>query len=898
MMKRRVSRRVRGATTVSAVIVALLAGFVRGGPPPVQARADEPLQVLGELPGQPTDKAFTRAEMLAIDPPRRRLYMHYVDTNNANHLSEYDLTPQLPRVVRTALIPDFPSTSSRFLTALDSKRQLMYFVNAYSNPNPGTEIQIFDERSFKMGSKPWSLVTALPGYVATDIVYAPQDDRVYLVGREMVHGLAAAFFDLGFTPVAPPTIVVALDPATRSVVWTKFVRECVQPMSFFGIGGFVGRSTLRDALYFFCQSGSAPTGAVLYPGETGLIRLSIAPKATSTTEALNFPVEFFPISGSYTTNGGTAVAGMDHLSDRVFVQSLSSATPGAWVFDGNISAWVGLIAAPDEADSYLGIDESNGHYFMADSINASPKHLRYLLVSNARMTPPPQGDVYPIAADSDIAVDPLSHRLFVGVIVPGAIHDRIYVVKDNTPNPEQDQPVDYDDLTTDVAEGPSTISSYSAGVDGFGARAFLVGGVGGAESFAPTLQSAPPDVLTTIREVEPQALKDQGVPTPAIQRGDRGFYLARVGAVDLRNSGAAASSQALAPDSATDSEYGTYLKFLESTPAGAAASTLAWPYQPAACLDGGGSPSSPEKSGAKSKCDLEGNTSSAHTSMSALSMGPLTVALASFDTEATRDAKLGAVTTTKAVAKGIELSVPGLGTLSIGRVSAVAHTLAHGRPGSARVTYERFIQDVVVTDASGKETFSCAATCNPEDVAKAINTNLGAKVRMEIPPEDKRATERGAFAGVRKTFRDYVAGQAQNNDSSQALPAIELTINNDSAEKSRLHVQLAAIEASSIYDISLLSDFSGGDGGGGLPNITPPIDNIAPPPVVDNNGFNNNPQPGIVAPRSRNFLRGALLLARSPKDTAIVLLIFALIAGSVMAAYRRHSLVRHLEEEV
>ena len=894
MKRNRITRRARGAATISALVVVLLASLPQGGLPPVMARGNSGLQVLGLLPHQ--DKTALRTNIVAIDVAARRLFVHSLAQNNVdNRLSEYDLSTPTPRLVRTAIIAGLPATSSRFLTALDAKRRVIYFIDPYGDFNPGPDIQIFHFDTFKMESKSWNLTSALPGFIPTDITYAPQDDRIYLVGRAVASGEAQSALDVAATPAGPPTIVASLNPANRSVAWFRPVRECVQPMSYFGLGGLVARSAIRDALYFFCDTGALPGQALQYPGEQGLVRLSIAPKAT-TSDALNFPAEFFPVSGAYASSNGSAIAGFDAPSDRFFVQSLSEATPGAWVFDGNISAWVGLIAAPDPADFFLGVDESNGHYFMADNPDAAEAS-RYILVSNARMVPPPQGDVYPIPAANDIVVDPVTHRLFVSLRMKSQLHDLLYVIKDYTPDPILEQPVDYDDLTTNVAEGPSTISSYSASVDGFGARAFLVGGLGGVESFSQFAASAPDDVLTTLRSIEPQALKDEGVPTPAIQKGDRGFYLARVGDVDLRNSGAAASSQAVAPDSATDSEYGTYLKFLESGPLGDSASTLAWPYPPASCLDGGGAPTEPKTQGADSTCNLDNNVASAVTTMNSLSVGPVTVGFASFDTKATRDAKLGSITTTTAIAKGIELALPGVGTLSIGRVTAVAHTIAHGRPGTAQVTYNRYIQDVVVTDSTGKETFSCVATCKPDDVANAVNTNLGAKVRMDIPKDDAFATERGAFAGVRKTFRDYVSAQAQNNDSSFAVPAIELTVNNDSAEKSRLHVQLAAIEASSIYDISLFSDFSGGGLGGGLGDVTPPINNIGPP-VIDNNNFNNNPPPTLITPRGHSFLRGALLLARSPKDTAIVLLIFALIAGSIMAAYRRHSLVRHLEEEV
>ena len=159
---------------------------------------------------------------------------------------------------------------------------------------------------------------------------------------------AAAF------PVRPPAwlpvAVVALDARSMGVSWIKPIPQCAQPLYEFAQGTFIGRSTRQDALYFFCFTGGIGAGGTFtFPGGTGAIRLRIDPKGTQ-NEALSFPVEFFPISGAYTGAAGTARGELDRPSDRLFVQSLSPTTPGAWAFDGTISAWVGLIAAPDEFD--------------------------------------------------------------------------------------------------------------------------------------------------------------------------------------------------------------------------------------------------------------------------------------------------------------------------------------------------------------------------------------------------------------------------------------------------------------------------------------------------------------------------------------------------------------------
>ncbi|MGH2725600.1 MAG: hypothetical protein ACRDKS_01355, partial [Actinomycetota bacterium] len=468
----------------------------------------------------------------------------------------------------------------------------------------------------------------------------------------------------------------------------------------------------------------------------------------------------------------------------------------------------------------------------------------------------------------------------------------IYVLDDKTSDPIQPRPVDYDDLTNDIAEGAGTIANYSGTLNGFGARLFLVGGTGGATSSAFVDESLYRDYLNLVQEMLDASL-------PALSPGDRGLILSRAAAVDLRDSGATASAQPAAPDALTESDLDTTKNFIATTPAKQAAEALAWPYPAAACLDGVGERQQVERTGpggeANADCDLAKNSSTATATFHPVSSGPLTIGATSFTAESRRDPVLGAVTQSTAIAKGIELSFPGVGGLSIGRVTATALTVAHGRPGTARVQYTRKIQDVSVVDASGKETFACQATCDPEQVADAVNTNLGVKLRMDVPPAEIIATTRGAFAGVEKTRRDYIGGLAQNNDDSRALPAIQLTINNDSAGKSRLLLQLAAIQANSTYGISLLPAEGSGDDGGfpGLPDTPPPP--VAPPIGPESGGgVALPPQPRTNVTRG---IRGAFLLARSPRDVAFVAMILAVIGGAIATAYRRQMLIERLEDD-
>ncbi len=879
--------RVRGACAL--VAVAALGSLVVFSRVPAIAGSDPDVRILGRLPEPPVDQLVI-GRIVEIDAPRRLLYYVWRDLQFSSHLVAYDLKSSIPRRIRDSVVPGFPPSFADDLTAFDPRRRHLLFVDT-ANAAVGTVIQRVDVATFEVLNA-WDLASSVPGFAGLGITYAPQDDRIYLVGTLSGNGGLSSSLDAFFVkpPVSPPTVVVALEGDTGHVAWIRPIPQCVKVLANFGTGAFIGRNT-QDDLYFFCYGGGASTeeyGVTNLPGFTGLVRMTIAGDDDQ-NDALGFPIELFPVSGAFTGGSQVSAAGLDRPSNRVFVQSVSPSTPGAWAFDGSISAWVGLIAAPDPRGIWLGINERTGHYYIASQMSGFGDATGYLIVSNARMTPPPQGLQFNLDISGAPLADPGSKRIFLPIY--DGDRTRVFVLEDNTPEVPAMRPVDYDDLTTGLPEGPGTLSEYSGALNGFGARVLFVGGTGGATSFL-NLSGAYRDFINpTVESLE--------VPIPGLAPGDRGIVLSRVPSLDLRNSGATSSAQPAALDTQTEADLDDTKNFIATTPAQPAAETLAWPYPAAACLDGVGERQDVERTGpggeANAVCDLAKSNSSATATFHPVSSGPLTIGSTSFTAESRRDPILGAVTQTKAVATGIEMSFPGVGGLSIGRVTATALTVAHGRPGTARVEYKRTISDVSVVDASGVETFACQATCDPEQVADAVNANLGVKLRMDVPPAELIATTRGAFAGVEKTHRDYIGGLAQNNDDSRALPAIQLTINNDSAGKSRLLIQLAAIQANSTYGISLLpKEGSGDDGrlpdlaGSILPPVGPPV---GPAP--------NGPVALPPAPRSRvGGIRGAFLLARSPRDVAFVALIMAVIAGAIATAYRRQLLIEHLEDEI
>ncbi|MGH2755661.1 MAG: hypothetical protein ACRDLB_14700, partial [Actinomycetota bacterium] len=400
----------------------------------------------------------------------------------------------------------------------------------------------------------WDLSAGAPGFFAEGINYSARDDRIYLVGN--FYGEAHGKFAADYLP-ANLVGVVALDlpdkrDGTPSVAWIKPVAECQTLLSTSAVGSLIARSSFQTALYFACVRPDP------FLGQSGLVRLWIDPKADQAASQ-DFRIDFFPISGSYTVQpqGVVGAAAFDQTSDRFFMQSVSPTTPGTWVFDGRLSAWVGFIAAPDSSNRFLGLDQGSGRFYMASSDGTGGDGEEgYLLVVDGRATPIPQGKIYPgLGSFGFITVDPATSRLFVemelGKLGLGEESEHgLVVLQDNTPRPDRPRPVDYDALTSELPEGPKTVTSFSAGVNGFGARTVLVGGYAGLLSAA-------------------------GSGAGPLRAGDRGITASRLPSVDLRDVGASASAHAFVPDANTEAELSEN-------------GDVELPWKPVSCLDGAG----------------------------------------------------------------------------------------------------------------------------------------------------------------------------------------------------------------------------------------------------------------------------------------------------------------------
>ncbi len=897
----------------AAILLGAIVAISLLPPPAHSASAATGLHELGRLP-EPAKSSNSRIAL--VDSESRRLYYTYAseDRNFDTYIREYDLTSAVPTFLREGILGtvselSIAPTVSPNTVAMDRRRNRLWFLSQDGSPVCDTsdpfcgssapapvKIFIVDRRTLKRVSVV-NVQLTIPGFAARGITYSIEDDRVYLIGElQPLGGPSLAEAGLGLPPRSSPVAVAAIDPEKGTRVWLRPVPECEVSMTTFRLGMAIVRSVLRPALYFGCVR------TFVYPGSSGVARLWIDPKATA-QDGLQAPLEFFPISGSYVNGDGVVgIASFDYATDRFFMQNRSNATPGTWVFDGRLSAWVGFLAAPDDRNDHAGLNQRTGRYYMGGVAAAgeqAEKPTGYIVVSEGRSTPLPQGRVATLRKKlwAPIYTDGVSNRLFLQM-GPEHLGAPWYVYEDRSPSPPVPSEVDYDTLTSGLPEGPNTISVFAGDVNGFGANVVLVGGTGGLIDTTCVVIKTAEFGCETVKE----AFKDLFNVSPS--PGDRALLAAWVPSLDLRNVGASASAKALGLDHVSDGEYATVVVSIaeraraqSKTQAEAIEKQLTWPHREAACLDAGDQAGTTEETGqgggSEVGCDLGKVEAHAISSYTGFSIPGVSVAFASFEARSKKDPKLGIVTESISVARGVELAAPG-GSVTVARVTVRAETAAGGRPGTASATYKRTLEGVVVRDVSGAVVFECSqgADCDPEAAIREMNVVLKTRMRLTLPEAKVTATAGGAYAAVEESDANYYDDLITNNDTRRSVPGLELVLYNDTDNKSRLLIQLAAVQSSSIYGINPLPD-TDVPPPGGEPIPLPTVGaGLLPPTVIG--GATLPPPPGNVGTGLRQIARTAFLLLRSPKDALLFGLTVLLFAAAAGAAWRRRLLLRSL----
>lgn len=885
------------ATLIALVLVA--------GVPVAGARADdgEDLVVEGSFFVPQMHPQDRNAKPIFMDVEGRRLFVQHGVSEK--WLAEYDLNKNPPQLIRDMpvnfIFGSFAPTPATM--SIDSARRKVFVLEFLASGPGETEcpkcavIRSLDLKTLKFDQDYFNLSRQLPNYWAEGMTYSPVDHRIYTVGTLVGHP-AYIFNALPVPPPAYPVTMAAWDADDGSLLWHRTLTQCERTAFAEGVGAPLFRSTASASLYTPCvRADSQVVGS--YPGQSGIIRLHIDPSAVDSsvtgtsavdsfvTGTSTWETDFFPISGTYTSGSGiSGLTAFDPVSDRVFFTSQSAGSPGTWVLDGRISAWVGFVPGVKVNTDGLAVDPGTGRFFFKAGDG------RQLVSSDGRLTPVPQGERSDLPQVSSTGrtlwpFDPQTRRLFAR----GQDPNSVVIVRDSRKPRGIPPPVNRDAMTDDVAEGADTVSGWTGIASGWGSRATLVGGWGGVRE--------PIGHLNCLGVCAPRELME----IEGVSPGDRGVIAGSVPMLDLTDTSARAGARAIQPDTLTDDDYRTKQNELLIT-AGFEQAQLDdavrpltnWPWSPQTCFDGGGMSAAPEESArlgeARVACDLESGKASAFSEAGRVSLdvAELSINRSTFSSRAFRDPVRGIVTETTATARGVDLVVPQYGRLTIGRVTAVATTSAHGRSGSARATWESLVGDVTLTDASGKTVWRCGESCDPAQVANAVNGQLGIKVRVRLPKPRMTQTRKGVFSSVAESDTDFYNGLITNNDDSRAVPALQILVLNDYGEKSRVDVQLAAIQASSTYWVKRPK----------TPRVSPPPGESPSPEATVKGTYFTDPGDYATPPGDRGsvpvrVLRSVLLLVRSPRDAVLVSLLFSLFGAAGASIWRRRQLAQLLE---
>jgi hypothetical protein len=759
--------------------------------------------------------------VVAIDAAGRKAYT--ITQGSEDRLVVHDLGTPLPRQLSSTKLNygsserlNFPN---QYTTSLDAKRGRLYVLTA--NGGGSTDAVLFTIPLATGVVAATRLTTVLPGYFAGGIDYSPEDDRIYLVG-EMSEAAAVvqSTYTAGSKAVNNIGTVVALNAADLSLKWVRPVRECRAPLYSFQMGSLIARTSsavAQSALVFPCTPGGSLLKST-FPGQAGVTVLRIDP-AGDMVSAQGWDVDFFPIAGQYFNGAATGVAAYDRGSDRLFLQSLSLLTPGAWVLDVRLKSWVGAITAPYPTNSKSGIDAGNGRFYMGGWSGSRETPNAWLLAADGRATPPQNGVFVTgeLGTTSNIAVDPLTQRL---LYASPASYPDLLVVRDHATSAPATAFVDYDAQTDGVPETTETYVGFTGDASGFGTRVTRVGDIavvtGAVPLYDPSLVS--PELIR--RGPPPASEVDPPVEAPPASPISRAVTLARVSGTTLQAAGASAASEPAALDTNTR-------QFLRDNPM-----LPQWPYGSASCLDGGeGVDVPPEESPvgrAEVHCSLREFESRGLARYGRSEVEALVVGDSSFTSRVKRTSTEGVKSEAAAKSGGISVSVAGVGTLTIGAVETTASAVAHGRPGTGRAEWRRTIADVRVTDPAGKVLFTSPG-CTSELVhdgrqrtgsasspacdalAEGVRKALQAHVRLRFPEPDVKATPKGAYAAVGQseaerlqevTVHDQGRLFAGDTTTRRGVPGVQLDVYSDSTERSRSIVQLATVEADAVYTVT------------------------------------------------------------------------------------------------
>jgi hypothetical protein len=565
---------------------------------------------------------------------------------------------------------------------------------------------------------------------------------------------------------------------------------------------FLGVADGGEVLYFGCKGTANPLDQNAPPATPhGVMTVDMGGPAPDSSDG--FAAEYHPFAGSLTF-GQTAG---DPAGERLFVMAGGAGVQRLYVFDARRRAWTGSRPLGGNTNPLgAAADPATGRAYPLQSTTST------LYPIDAAQLPAPQGKPVDLGvsmsgnANQQPAVDPATRRLFLaGVFEGGAGGEGLRVYEDRTAAPLAAPKLDPDAATHDLNESAAVNVKANGEGSAFGARAMAVGGVGGTypgELFGPTFLLSP----------APERQK----PNP----GNQGLFLADVPLAQLSGDGAGGTARAEARgagvDEVTEADLRNQAATFEAPGAYDDFKAHIGAFAPSRCADLGNPDDTKTQTGTNSavSCDA-GKTVVASASPSGpMDLSPIKITYTHADVTVARDPVLGVITTSTAVAKGIDIA----GGIHIGEIRSTAVSRAHGRKGTAKSTYSTSVNQVrLANPATGETAFACGwatenaddtkGNCNPTAVAQAINQFYGLQIHAEVGLRDKDIyifnSPGGAQAIVVKDPYLYWSEFNMDNDGGKEVYGLQFTLFDDTLQPSRLVVQLAGVRSEAKYGIGV-----------------------------------------------------------------------------------------------
>lgn len=766
-----------------------------------------------------------------------------------------------------------PSFGGDWVHAIDiAGRRLFLLSCACLAPHPQHKVHEIDLRTFKVTTR------ELPGrldFLNSNFVLVGgmtydrfQDDLLLLYG-----GPAALLAANMNTFLYRMDVGVPSEPFDATRLYR--IRSCTGPITSTDINsGLYDWEMLvtADHLYVPCQRA----------GHTVIVVRMARPASNDPQHAED--VAAGPVYGE-------AVFADPH-SGRLFAISIDQEI---WAFETSTMSFVGVVATNQagrqDATGY-GLDRQTGRLFFQSSSFG-------LGVVEGRFFPIPQARTLPRRAQGQerILADAATQRIFVlegrGLGSTKAEAYRIYRT-DKAPAPPA--PPDPDRNTVDRPEQEGvTEARYNASGSGYGTRILLAKGYATVPP-APSLGSNAPTAALG------ETLRSKCGYT------DRDIFAGRVIKAEYDTGSSAAAAIAVDIDGNTKQDLNkpSRCELLVDE-------DERWDFKPAECAasqdnvpdeDGRGSPENVGPS--KAKCPPPGGR--LEVEAETRFTGVVEVDRAWTKTIIERPPARGVRTTVESVAQGVSIG----GMLHIGEVRAKAQSRADGRPQRGNMsTYGVTISHVRFGDTS-----VCEAACDPVRLENALNTLAGGRVvfRTGLGSNSGRdddlltGSRRGAQTAVQKSTARQASDRALVGDFTVEIPALEMTVFNDTASwgRARQIYQFAGVASSATYNIVMrprdvpFEDpvFSGGltsgDGGGTpFPDVTNETSGDGTFGLSPAQGVGNTREDGLsgsLLEPFRALARGIRLFFTNPRHSLPLLTAWALLSSPAVLSRRRRLL--------